>query len=682
MLGVVDWTDRDNKTGGPIAGVRPLVEIDDADWRKINPAEEFPSQGQIFWPSAQAATRGALFIFRAESNHGQKDEFKVVDPKPALEVLDLRGVGTPVDVRTALAAGVRAAGPIGSVRMLVWCQPDVLVGPVELTRVATGNVKLAGTNLARVPMFTGGQVRPVTIERHQRLLRVDDAGPSGYVDWDDDATVLRRALEAAVRIARNSGRDPGQTKRQIEDAAKALAAQGLGLDAQLDRYRLDRALALCANSEFVAKEAPTLAELLRDHPAMKVALDSLATTVRADAEQSARADLEQRLAREQSALKETVDALARTRSQLEATEREVRASEEKLSELQSRESSAAREVEAAVDERVLAVLERPLELLAEVSVLRPLLAPGPRPGRPSADPVPTRGAAPPIDWSSARGERVSDAAALRRILTSSARARGVDPSVMLKIHAATAAGLMPVALGPKALAALAAYARGACGDRLLIIHVSPSAIHVRDLLEAPEGSLAAASEAAKDVDGPSLVVLEGANRSPLEASLVPLLQMADLDLSPISSARGLRLAATLVAGATTVPVTSQLWSHAAAIYPEPISSSAATAPTQGDVSLSSDLLALGDVPTEAVEKLLEAWPECQDLRPVLERFGSALARLYDEERRVADALLHGLVLPFVATALSVDEQTDALGKAADTDEALGAALRRLRRRLC
>src|SRR5262249_37276721 len=154
--------------------------------------------------------------------------------------------------------------------------------------------------------------------------------------------------------------------------------------------------------------------------------------------------------------------------------------------------------------------------------------------------------------------------------------------VMLQVHAAVSAGLTPVTLGPAGLATLAAYAHGACGGRLLILHVPPTALQPRDLDEVPEGGLIAATAAAKDIDGLSLVILEGANRSPLEGSVVPLLEMSGLGLSPLAPASGLRLVATLVAGATTVPVSSQLWSYATAIYPEPTPNSAQSATNPGD----------------------------------------------------------------------------------------------------
>jgi hypothetical protein len=675
VLGVVQWTNQD-KRGSAIAGVRPLIELQKGEWRPINAAEEFPSQGQVFWPNAQAAVEDSLVIFRAESNAGQKDEFKVVEPKPVYEVLDLRRYGTAAEVRAVLIDGVRLPGPVGTVRALIWCKPDALVGPVELSRVATGTARLVGTNLHRLSMYSGAQVRPVHVDHSERLLRVDDAGPSGYVDWDDDAVVLRRALEAAVRVAKQSGHDPGQTKRQIEDAARALAAQG-GPDAQLDRYRLERALSLLENTQAVVRNAGDLAERLREHPAIKAALDEFEAKIRTDVEQSARAELDRGLARERASLRDLVDARARAKLELETSETELRKLKGQLADTRNQIASAAKEAEAAVDARVLAAIDRPLDLLAEVSVLRPFLG---NSGASRAAVGTSTSPSSKVDWSRTRGEAVKDKAALRRVLTSVARARGVDPVLLLQVHAAVVARLMPITLGPGALAALTAYAHAVCAGRVLIIHVSPGAIQPHDLDEVPGGGLLAAAAAAKDVDGLSLVVLEGANRAPLEGALVPLLQLTELGLSPLATAGGLRLTASLVAGATTVPVTPQVWSHAAAVYPDPITPSALST-AAGEVALTSDLLLPADEPADVIEALLGAWPDCRELRPAMSRFGSALARLYDDAPRVSDALLQGLVLPYIATALSSEEQAEAVDKAGDPDGAHALALRRLRKRL-
>lgn len=241
---------------------------------------------------------------------------------------------------------------------------------------------------------------------------------------------------------------------------------------------------------------------------------------------------------------------------------------------------------------------------------------------------------------------------------------------------------MPITVGSGGLASIAAYAQAACGNRLHVVHVSPGAIAPQDLYVAPDGGLSMGVEAAQDVDGISLVVLEGANRSPLESSLLPMLQLAELGTSTISAVPGLRLAATQVLGATTVPITAQLWHHAIAIHPQPNSTPNATQEALGDLPLSSELFATGDAPTEAVEAILDAWPECRELRPTLIRFGAALHHLNDDEQRLMHELLHSVVLPYTASALSEEEQADALNNAGDADGALALELRRLRRWLC
>jgi len=677
IVGLVHWAERD-KRGLPIAGVRPLVEIQKTDWRAINAVEEFPPQGLVFWPNAAAAVKDSLIVFRAEPNAGPKDEFRVADAKPAYEVLDLRRCGTTAEVRAALVEGVPLAGPFGTVKALIWCTPDVLVGPAELHRGAKGTVKLVAPNpnLSRMATYTATQIRKVLVEGTERLLRVDDAPPSGYVDWDDEAVVLRRALEIAVRVAKQASRDIGQTKKQIEEAARALASQVVGQEVQLDRYRLERALHALEHTDVVTRNAGVLAELLREHPAIKVSLAALSASVRADVERSARAELDQLLARERAALEEANAVLVRAQSEIQASKEEIRTEEGKLAAVRAKVDAAEKEAITAVDARVLAVLERPLDLLAQVSVLRPFFG-GAATWGVSAAVAPT---ANKLEWSRARGEQLKDRASLRRSLTAAARSKGVDPAVMIQIHGAVVARLMPITLGPGALAALVAYAQGACGARVMVLHVSPRAIHPNDFDELPGGGLVAAASAAKAIDGISLVVLEGANRSPLEASFIPLLQLTDVGLSPLSSASGLRLCASLVAGATTVPVTSQLWSHAVAIYAEPHSPTAPSG-AAGEVALSSELLVPGDEPTAVIDALLETWPDCRELRPAITRLGSAFARINDDESRLAEVLLHGLVLPYVATALTAEERSEAVGQAGDADGAIARTLRRLRKGL-
>lgn len=670
VLGIVQWTTRD-KGGSPIAGVRPIVEILKSDWRQIEASEEFPSQGQVFWPNAQFAVEGGLVSFRIESNPGQKDEFKVIDPKPVHEVLDLRGYGIASRVYEALVSGALVSDPIGTMRPLVWSEPNTLIGPVELSRDASGRVRLSGNNLHHLPIFDAPTVRSVVIDRYERLVRVDDAPPTGYVDWDTDVLVLRRALEAAAKIAKQAGGNVVPTKRQIEEATRALIAVGIGAEAKLDRYRLTRALDLTADTEVIADQAEKLVEILTSHPSISEAIDSFKAKISADIEDVARTEVAVKLSREYDKLAAMREDIGRAAVQLESANLEISTAEDRLSSLKNELVAAAEQIDPAIEKRILAAIERPVDLLAEVSVLRPLLAGQAQ----SSGRLRARAG---LNWGASRGESVGDRTSLRRMLLSAARARSVDPALLLTVHASVVARLVPVTLGPSALAALIAYGNAVAGSRVLVLSVSPSALLPQDLDKSSEYTLRDAAEASIGTDGISLVILEGANRSPIEGSLLPLLQLADVGLSPFGEGPGIRLAATLVVGATTVPITPQLWSHAVAIRPDPASNHPEVAAI-GQVPLSGELFAPGDAPVEVIDALFDAWPICSELRSTAERFGSALSRFYDDDRRITDALLQSLVLPYIGTALTVEEQTDALMSAGDPEGSLATSLARLRR---
>ncbi|MBM0107122.1 hypothetical protein JM946_20495 [Steroidobacter sp. S1-65] len=530
---------------------------------------------------------------------------------------------------------------------------------------------------------------------------MDESTPSGYVDWDEDETVLRRGLETAVRLAKQGGHEGAQTKKQIEAAARALAAQGIGVEAQLDKYRLERALALCVDTEAVAGLAPELVGVLYEHPAIRSGIEELNVTMRAQVERSIRAEIEGQLEGERVALQKMVDARACTSCELEAALRQLEAVRKELETLEGRRDEALAETEGAVRQLThrqeeldelrgraeAAALDadaaenRAKQIRAELSALSAEQAKAvARTQDLSGVSGVERDRAFLVHSAGGRGEALRDKVSLQRALTTAARASGIDPAVMLPLHAAVVARLMPVALGSSALSLMSTYAKAVCGGRIAVIHVSPSVIQLRDIDVASGNGIFAIAGADREVDGLSILLLEGANRSPLEASVIPMLQLDEIAPMRISRTPGIRVAATFIAGATTVPVSPQVWSHAVAIYPDP------TIPFQGesaagDVGLSSELLTFGDVPTAEIEEILNTWPDCQDLKPALTRYGSALSRFFPAERVMED-LIQGLVLPYVVTALSPDDQARALDGAGTLNEPAVAAIRRLRRTIC
>ncbi len=275
VIGIVRWRTND-RAGNPIAGVEPLYEvIDGSTWRPVNAADEFPTQGQVFWPLAREAVEDTVVFFRAEDNRSQKDKYRVVDAHPAVEVVDLRQVGDPGAVKAALTIGLRRHELREGVAM-VRCETDVLVGPIKLVKRPNGLFTFEASNPDRIPCFAGGvdgELRTINDGRMARAVLPRPLGampvgpPTGFVDWDDDRLIVRRALTAAVTRAKRGGADPGLTTRMIDEAAAAVTGDSGGPELELERYRLERAIALCSEASFVSDLAADIAADLIKHSA-------------------------------------------------------------------------------------------------------------------------------------------------------------------------------------------------------------------------------------------------------------------------------------------------------------------------------------------------------------------------------------------------------------------------------
>jgi hypothetical protein len=646
----VQWTTRD-KSGTQIAGVRPLVELQKTEWRQIDAIAEFPTQGQVFWHNAAGVGEGMLVAFRTEPNPRQRDEFRVVEPKTIHEVFDLRHLGTIESARRALTEGIRTPPAHMPTRVFVLLEPETLVGPVDIVRTA-GIVRLSKGNCHRLPIVKGGKCRPIQVDGIERLVRIDESPPTGYVDWDDDAVVLRRAIEAAVRVARESGKESGQTKKQIDEAARVFSARGLGTEAQLDAYRIQRALEMIEKGQVLDSCAQEIAALVLEHPKVQASLDTVTAQIKASAEEVAKAEIEKSLTDERQVLRTLQESINSSRTELERVRADQLAESQRLTSIRVDYAEAASQVELDLQSRVERALSKPYELVGQVAMLRPFMN--------LLDSAPTASgytkAAAQMSWSKSKGERVADRAALRRLLSASARTRGVDPGVMIQIHCAAMAQMLVMAAGPRGLGALVAYARATCGGRINVCNIGANVVGPTDFpLSASD--LALATEIAEEVGGRSFVVLEGANRGPIEGYLVPLLQAQAAGLPTGWDGTRLVIAATLANGVTAVPVTSEVWNSAIAVIPDFGPSVPYSGPL-GDVPFVSDLMSLGDTPKESVAALVDEWPECSDLSPALERYGSALSRFVEDDLQIGKALLHGLAIPHLLTQSANEQQAE------------------------
>lgn len=677
VLAVVNWKTTD-KLGNPIAGLVPLLDVTKSDWRTIDATEEFPSQGQIFWPLAKDATERALFFVNARENPGQKDEYRVESVEPVTEVIDARSWGGPAAIRSSLTHGFRRTDLAGKL-VFLWHEPTRLIGPIRLVAGPVGTVVLDAGPKDRVKTF---RIQPDWIKtihdgRVDRQVLGRELGvPSGFIDWDEDRMVLRRALTTAVELAKGRGSDPGLTKRLIDEAAEASASAGAGPDAELNQYRLQRAAALCAEAGFVESLGAEFCEPLLEHPSVKRSINELSRRRIDELSLSLRVEAQKSIASETTQLRALEAEVQRTRTDLQKLRDESQAAAELLAESRSKAIREGETATRAFEARLVELMKEPGRLLADVAVIRPFL----QFGAERSTEWPTTEAPLKNLWPQS-AQPIQDRLSLQRSLNLAFKASGIAPTSAIRIHAAIVAGLLPVVIGGAGLAALAAYARVVCGGRYSTLHVSPGFMQPRDLLVAgglgggnsrPPGDarLSQAARAATGIPSFSLFVCEGMNRAPTESYLLPFLQMQRAGIpfgadfggasegAPLALPDGIRLAATTVAGPTCLPVTPDLWSFAVAI--EVDEGPTALPPTDvSEVLLSSELAKPGEAPSEAIDALLEQVPVARDCRTSLELFGASLSRFETDADRVRLALIDCVLVPQVAL-MSPEYRTQAM----------------------
>jgi len=686
VLGFVTWKSTD-RHGDPIAGVEPLFEVTETKWRTINALEEFPSAGQVVWFKAREAAQNALLFFSPEENDDEKYSFKVASPEIATEVIDLRQLGSPADVRVALVAGIRRATlPPGHVFLL--CATNLLVGPLRLKHIRPGFATYEAVHPEKIPLHkVESDIHPVSNGHSPRLVLIEDTltTPIGFVDWDEDRLVLKRAIRTAVEYAKNLGHAPCfATKRLIDEAALAIASNGTTGETSLIRYRLERAKAVCDDKVALTSLASDVADILQSHPVVAASLEEVKQNTKRNVEIAVRAEIEAQLAKTREKAEADISRIRAEISELELERDKVHCEkctastilvdlrneiEAVRTELTLREEEA--EAELAKKFRDLAA--KPMPFLAETAILRTFLAACsnkaslPEKQLTSCD-------MPQIAWN--RGAVVrTDKQALLKALTGAFKSVGVSPANSIRIHASVMAGLLPLVTGNGGFAALVAYANAVCGSRYCTLNVSPSCARPVDLVGYVDGAtcapyhngLFAAANAAKSLDVPSLMIFEGINRAPTEAYLLPVLQSQRIgvpitctptSVSPLSIPSALRFAATAVVGAATVPISPELWSFAVAVETQFAPRSPAEVPI-GEIVVDSDLFLPADVPHEAVDDLIDDFPYAVEYRPSIERFASALAR-FENRSRIRAAIIECNILPAIATILNDQERDEAL----------------------
>jgi hypothetical protein len=640
--------------GGPRAYLYATHVFDSArqEWVCLsNPAEEFPTRGQVIWLGAfEEVKERTLWRFMTEPNprSDASDRSKIVPTtaQPVVELLDLRGRGDLDDLRRVMtSSGMSWPAPVAG-KVLMWLMRDTIVGPVPIVvGKAQGTIRLEDETcqnpLRRVRLAQdGSSVRPQGIVDTKGRTRwivparahVENVG---WLDWAPDGVIVGRALRRVREIDSEYAETLGLTAATVERMVEKLNLDGTDGDGDLDRQRFERAARILQQRKQSPQFARELTDVVRSLPGVREDLERHSREVRAaakaKADEEAKAIMEEALRLHDEARteaervrRESREALDRDlsekRSELERLSRDVEEQRATIQVLRHEEETQRAALDAQVgslgselEARLSALLEKPEHALAEVALIRAasrlfgVVAPGALPtnARGTHRETPRAASSSPSHvlaafMNAAPGaERIAAAAEVRKPLRDLLRAVGVSTSVAWPLHASLLGGLVPLVTGEEGFAALTAYAAGVAGGRLLWVPTSPALLEPRDLLgrvdpatrsvvPEPNGLLDLLMTAAATEDL-YLVVLDGINRAPIEAFLLPLLACyrdawrlgpgvarslsiahpnAVDEADPYRQAVGLRwppnvlLAGTLVGGIATLPLPPDLWSFA------------------------------------------------------------------------------------------------------------------------
>jgi len=706
VLGVIDWASVD-KSGQPIAGVLPLYEVTISGWRAIEAGKEFPTSGLAFWFRAEGA-KGELLFFRPEENPGREDyEFKVGDHHVAIEVRDFRKLGSPEIVRLALTEGLKWPDSVTG-RALLWCAGDVVVGPVKLIPSGNGLLTFDHSQKHEIPCYAKGEIdiRALPFKASPRFVLAEDCAlvPTSYVDWESDRLVAGRAMKWAANRSKAQGNGIELTRNQIKESTVYLTESGGSAKLKLEQYRLQRTLEMFTEIQRADQVAASAVEALQGHPSIALELERL----REEVKKLTAAEVRETLRTEQD---EIVSAtLERERIQVEIATAQVQ-----LESLREELESTIKEVDSELNRRISEILKKPAALLAEVAILR-TMSRGPITTNKQGDSYETPQPFPQVRWPTT-SHTISEFKEFRKALVKTSAAAGVPATVPLRIHAALTSRVLAVVGGPRAVNALDAYASVACGGRIFRVHASPNFLEPSDLFGKFDiGSRHFLPHAAGLIDvlrtaqattELALIVIEGVNRAPIESYFMPLLELvADSgplhlfhqsavrpddsyrDMHEIRWPSNLLLAATVVEGPTTLPMSVEVWGRGVFIETDGDVPFLSTAPDVSQIAPDLGLVGLPEMRTGIPNTLLEILPEYGSFRDVAESFLSTLSIFEPDDNKVERAFLESILLPLAISYISDDEREEALArlvKAAKTENAdakdLQLLARRIRRRI-
>ncbi|MEZ4863839.1 MAG: hypothetical protein R3C14_21125 [Caldilineaceae bacterium] len=581
------------------ATVEPILQSseDKLQWLGSipNPIIEFPSRGSVHWPAAPVGLgQGDVWQFEIEEHRNYKgepnwDKYIVKNPKPAVEIIDLRDYDSERDVRIVLTSeGVYLPLDPLCDECMIWVKDDLCVGPLQLVQQQnTGPWILASSvdrGAIRRTKISPEMVQVVKFDDTRYLLKPHIEGTHvGFVNWESDETLAGRVLSHLLKRDRKKAQALGVTKNVFQTYLDTIANSDLiGSDADdLEMAFRDRIADIL---ETIARRNNFLEQIAN----VCFELDGVKERVTQRADEEYRKKLSEHSSRLDVDLKDKRVEIGQLEEELKENEQKLTAASARLQSLDDEIEQRVQRFDSVLTERLQELTAKPERLFAELAITNALL--------PKQDNV-----------TSFRGSNVSSRAPLPQIdvpcivdptaflsgLCVRIMACGISPIVGLNLHSLLLAGSVPILIGKSSFDVISAYADCISGGRLHWVPISGTLFEPSDLLARfdptsrnliphPSGIIDLLLD---ESDSMHIVVLDGFNRAAVDGYLIPLLKsvhdvasgmplprsiplaphrlmsQTDIyaDISQIAWKRNVLLILVPSIGTSTLPVPAELW---------------------------------------------------------------------------------------------------------------------------
>jgi hypothetical protein len=587
FLGVVVW--RGSRSGLPAASVLPLCRATEARLAWETPFTDvirvasFPNNGHVSWITPlPAATKGTVWQFELweqrtyEASNPKHDRFMIDGHTvtSAVEVLDIERLGGEREGRERLCARGVPLTLVPDATPYVRCHGNLWARiPFVRCPDSNGLCRVQPSALEKPLRFLewgdgGNSLIDLEIEGHTRTFLAPGARPEGpprLRDWADDATVLKRVLAKLRKWDRSFTDALAVLDQAAHRVAELLAAPSAAInEIDMERGRLERVNALLTGLQSQAQLVEVARNAIEHGP--------VADEIERQKQEIFDRVLDEARMHARQAIAEETTKVAELENRKANLQGEVGTLEDAISALRAQQQELLGRLDESLTSRLEEILTKPERLLAELAILRAakrVLGEGGKRQEAPAIPPPNK---PQLDAA-----LCTDLSEFHQSLQSALLERDTPRSIARPVLSSLLAGLVPILHGARAREALEAFGHVCAAGDVHWFDVPPTYTSPADLLRAGLGRVVLE---ARNSDTLRLVVLEGANRAPAEAYLLPLLDCygdawnsrpgkllkwqesnAEGMIRTESWPTNLLLGATLVEGPTTLEIPNAIWSR-------------------------------------------------------------------------------------------------------------------------